>query len=265
MRLVLIERVKNMLKNKKPYSWVLSIAAVVVILASVYLMTNSIETLELPDDSLVVSMEIEQFNDRTSVGNTVVTDKNDINFVLNGISGARKTLQRSLNDYPTQSDYIVVRLNLEGEMRTLCLYTEGNEYYLEEPYIGVYRYNGDQAFIKAVYNKYEPNLVVDNFNDLKSIEIFIWKDGNQTNYSVFEGIKEGRMESEIYEGNMVFSDIDEVNNVLAKYQVNGLHVSIRQMNIIDFTKDEMQTIADRLKIPVENYSISIGVYIPPIA
>ena len=254
-------RVKNVLNYKKPAFWTLLVAVAVVILATVCLLTNPTETPKLPDVSAILSMEMEQFNDRTSVGTTIVTDQNEIKFVVAALTGARKTLKQSVNDNPTQNNYLVVRLSLEGEMRTLYLYTEGNGYYIEEPYIGVYKYIGDQDSIKVVYERYTRKLAVKGLKD-NSIEIFVWKDKNQIKYSVFQGIKVSRIESEIYKGNMVFSDILDVNRVLATYQADGLQVSIRQMNTIDFTKDEMQTIADSLKISAENYIISIGVYVP---
>ena len=149
-------RIKNVLNFKRPAFWVLILSVAAVILAVVCLLTNPVKGLELPDAASVLSMEMEQFNARASLGSVVVTDSGDVETVLSTLSGARKTLRQSVNDVPAQSNYLKVRLVLqgEGEPRTLFLYTEGNNYYVEAPYIGVYRGNGDASVsIYTIYNR----------------------------------------------------------------------------------------------------------------
>lgn len=152
------ERIKNVLNFKKPAAWVLIISVLAVILSSVCLLTNPALKLELSDATSVLSMEMEQINEGTSIGRTTVTDSEDIKTVLSALSGARKTLAQSVNDYPTQKNYLVVRLVLEREEKTLCLYTQGNGYYVEEPYIGVYKYKSDRETNVAIYKIYNDRL-----------------------------------------------------------------------------------------------------------
>ncbi len=147
------ERVKNVLNYKKPAFRIVAIAVIAVAVAAVFLLANPVNTLKLPDTSSVLSMYMEQFNEGASLGPAAVNGSGDIETVVAALSGARKTFMPSVNDYPTQSNYLVVRLILRDEMRTLCLYAEGNAYYIEEPYIGVYRSSRDASVsIYKIYN-----------------------------------------------------------------------------------------------------------------
>ncbi|MDR3599677.1 MAG: DUF5301 domain-containing protein [Desulfosporosinus sp.] len=154
----------NPLNFQKPAACVLFISVLVVILVSACLLTNPelnpgpALKLELPDAPFVLSMKMEQINEGTSVGRTTVTDSEDIKTVLSALSGAQKTLTQSVNDYPTQENYLVVRLVLEKEEKTLCLYTQGNGYYVEEPYIGVYKYKSDKETNAGIYKIYNDRL-----------------------------------------------------------------------------------------------------------
>jgi hypothetical protein len=136
--------VRIVLNYRKPAFWALLVVMAVVILA-VWWLTNPAKLLQLPDTADVLSVRMEYFNQHESVGAVTVTNRDDIAAVLSALSGARKTLLSSVNDYPTQNDYLVVRLDQTAEMRTLCLYAEGNGYFIEEPYMGVYRSTKDTS------------------------------------------------------------------------------------------------------------------------
>lgn len=254
-------RVKNVLNYKKPAFGVLFLAVTAVILAAMCLLTNPANRIKLPGVSLVQSIELEQINNNTSVGKTILTEPDDIKDVISDLSGAGKMRRQSVNDLPMQNNYLIFRINLADRTRTLYLYTEENRYYAEEPYAGIYQFRRNQDSMKAAYEKYVYILSGKDTNDLNGIEIFVWKDSKQVKYSVFQEIKASRTEKEIYEGSMVVTDIAEVNRVIAKYYRDGFNVSIRQMNQSDFTKDEMEIMADSLIIPSGNYSIGIGTYV----
>lgn len=145
-------RVKNVLNYKRPSFWIVCAAVIAVVVAAVCLLTNPVKTLKLPDKNTVLSMEIEQFNERESLGSIKVVDGGNIEIVMSALSGGKKALRQSTNDYPTQSNYLIVRLVLEGEQRTLYLYSEGGSYYIEEPYVGVYE--SDRAASVAIHKIY---------------------------------------------------------------------------------------------------------------
>jgi len=148
--------IKNMLWHKKTTFWVACAAVVVAAVGAVLLMANPAQTLELPDTASVFTVEMEQFNDRLSVGRVVITGAEQIDAILSAMAGAKKTLRHSVNDYPAQDNYLVVRLIMENEMRTLCLYSEGGRDYIEEPYAGIYKTHGNSG--KVLYQVYTDNM-----------------------------------------------------------------------------------------------------------
>lgn len=155
-------RIKNVLNFQRSAAWALIILVLAVILSSACLLTNPVQKpeleLELPNATSVLAMEMEQINAGTSDGRTTVTDSGDIKTVLSALSGAGKTLTQSVNDDPAQENYLIVRLVLEGEEKTLYLYTRGNGYYVEEPYSGVYKYKSDRETDAAIHKIYNDGL-----------------------------------------------------------------------------------------------------------
>ncbi|PKM86476.1 MAG: hypothetical protein CVU87_12045 [Firmicutes bacterium HGW-Firmicutes-12] len=53
---------------------------------------------------------------------------------------------------PILDNYLIVRLVLAQERRTLCLYSDGGNYYIEEPYVGIYKSDRDTSV--AMYKIY---------------------------------------------------------------------------------------------------------------
>ena len=145
-------RIKNIMNFRKPAVWMVITAVIACIAVTLLLLANPAKSLELPDAASVLSMDMEQFNEYETLGVVTITDSGNVETVLSALSGARKTLRQSVNDYPVQNNYLIVRLNLAGERRTLCLYAEGNAYYIEEPYVGIYR--SDRNASVAIYKIY---------------------------------------------------------------------------------------------------------------
>lgn len=144
-----------MLNFKKPAFWLVCTAAVAVVVIAVFLIIYMAQTLEFPETASVFTIEMEQFNDRLSVGRSVITDAGQIETILSAMAGAKKTLGCSIYDYPVQDNYLVVRLIIENETRTLYLYSEGGEY-IEEPYAGIYKTHGNSG--KVLYQVYTDNM-----------------------------------------------------------------------------------------------------------
>ncbi|MCX7746164.1 MAG: DUF5301 domain-containing protein [Clostridia bacterium] len=149
-------RVKNVVYYKRPAFWLVCAAVVSAVVATIFLFAYKTQTLELPETASVFTVEMEQFNDRLSVGCVVITDAEQIETILSAMAGAKKTLRHSANDYPEQDNYLVARLIMENEMRTLCLYSEGGSEYIEEPYVGIYKTRGNSS--KALYKVYTDNM-----------------------------------------------------------------------------------------------------------
>lgn len=141
-----------MLNYKKPAFWIASIAVAAAVVAAVCLLTNPADRLELPGTVSVLSIEMEQINEGESIASVTLTDSGDIEAVLSALSSAKKTLSESVNDSPIQNNYLIVRLTLAKEQRTLFFYSDGGSCYIEEPYVGIYKSNrGSGLILHKVY------------------------------------------------------------------------------------------------------------------
>ena len=163
-------RIKSVLYYKKPSFWLVCVAVLVVAIGIIVLLANPSKSLELPDATTVLSMELEQFNEGVSVGPVILTDNTDIEMVLLALSGGKKTLRKSVNDAPTQKNYLIIRLIFENEVRRLFFYSKGSSYYIEEPYVGVYKSNRSASV--EIYKIYTANRSmqenIENMQDRKS-------------------------------------------------------------------------------------------------
>lgn len=187
------ERIQNIMNFKKPAAWMVITAVIACIAVTLLLLANPAKSLELPDAASVLSMDMEQFNEYETLGAVTITDSSNVETVLSALSGARKTMRQSVNDYPLQNNYLIVRLNLAGERRTLCLYAEGNSYYIEEPYVGIYR--SDRNASVAIYKIYTGSDGISNLpdsggiNDLPKQIVEVEGTSEAADNSVFDRVK----------------------------------------------------------------------------
>lgn len=145
------------MKSKRHIQITVIMSAVLIIVAImiIFLLGDwNNKKLKLPDADSVLSISINQYNDYTPVGEIIITDRTEINNILSTMSGAAKTMKVSVNDYPAEEKYLIIRLYLENEMRTLCLYTSSTDY-IEEPYVGIYRSKKKFDYVYSVYSAYE--------------------------------------------------------------------------------------------------------------
>jgi len=137
---------------KKIFFAIAGAAFLIMILAVVYWAAHP-RTLALPGADEVVMIGMEQFNEGSGLGPAVVTGRTNIGVVLSALSTAKKTLGTSVNDYPVSDNYLVVRIILKNERRTVCLYSEHGRYYAEEPYIGIYKSSREASVaLYKIYN-----------------------------------------------------------------------------------------------------------------
>ena len=152
-------REKNVLEIKKTLRLVILAAIALAVALIAGLALNRVNALKLPSTEDVLSVSMNQYIERSEVGEIVLTDKSVMNDIFKALSGATKTMRQSIHDYPVSKDYFVIRVQLEGEQRTLCLYTEGVDY-IEEPYIGIYRPKAsDFHYISSIYAAQEKTVV----------------------------------------------------------------------------------------------------------
>jgi hypothetical protein len=142
-----------MLKKIK-YQNVSIVIIFIMLIGGIWFFANP-KRLILPNPNDIMSIEMEQFNEESSLGKVDIYDQESIDLIVSALKDAKKTMRYSTNDYPIQSNFLIVRLNLIGERRTLCLYAEQGGYYIEEPYVGIYK--SDRSKSVDVYKIYTDN------------------------------------------------------------------------------------------------------------
>lgn len=148
-------RIKNVLNYKKPKFWVIVSAVIMVVGVCVGLITNP-QTISLPEVDVVQLIEMERFNEGSSLGQVTVTSSGNMEVVLSNLLGAKRTMRQSVNGYPAENNYLIIRLILQGERRTLYLYSDDGSYYIEEPYVGIYKSSRGES--DAIYKAYTGNV-----------------------------------------------------------------------------------------------------------
>ncbi len=128
------------MNHKKPVFWLIFITIAGVVGISISLLRNA-AMIELPDKDAVQSLELEWMNQALPQQKVTFTDKEQIHGTLKELAGGIKTMRWSVHDYPYQENVLILRWNLENERRTFCLYEEAGSFYLEEPYMAIYRVN----------------------------------------------------------------------------------------------------------------------------
>ncbi|MEG0913783.1 MAG: DUF5301 domain-containing protein [Oscillospiraceae bacterium] len=132
-------RVKNVLNYKKPAFWVIVVSVIAVVAVGVGLMANpKTNPLIIRKTHEVKSIRIVQINEGESLGMIETADKNRIEVILKALQNTNKTMRESVNDAPNRKDYFQIDINA-AEPRRLYLYNDEKHYYIEEPYVGVYK------------------------------------------------------------------------------------------------------------------------------
>lgn len=101
-------------------------------------------TLTLPKEENIESVFFEKDNNKKEVKDT--EEIKDIIYVLSDSGKGRTTNEESVQDYPVNAeDIIKIEFNLKDEKQsTLFVYKKNGKMYIETPYNGIYRINGDE-------------------------------------------------------------------------------------------------------------------------
>lgn len=100
--------------------------------------------LNLPQQEKLSSIII-----KSNTNSTEVIDSEEINDIIYALSesgNGRTTKEKSIQDYPVNSDNIlqVDFIFKESGASRLFVYMKNDNYYLEQPYNGIYRISGDE-------------------------------------------------------------------------------------------------------------------------
>ena len=93
------------------------------------------EPIDLPSDDMVTSIEVTAID-----GGKIYPSEDGAKEILHIIGNAEPTRSQSVNDQPTNVDaYGTIIVNANGESTTFYYYEKGGTYYVEQPYVGIYR------------------------------------------------------------------------------------------------------------------------------
>lgn len=100
--------------------------------------------LNLPEQEKLKSITIEIQANQKEIMDT--QEIQDIIYVLNNSGKGRNTKQESINDFPVNTENIItVKFNFEEEgTSTIFVYIRNDNYYIEQPYNGIYKISGDE-------------------------------------------------------------------------------------------------------------------------
>lgn len=93
------------------------------------------EPVDLPSDDTVANIEV-----TTIEGEKIYPSEGGIEEILDIIGHAEPTRKQSVNDQPTNVDaYGTIIINTDKESTVFYYYEKGGAYYVEQPYVGIYR------------------------------------------------------------------------------------------------------------------------------
>ncbi len=165
------ERIKRI--AKQPKTLIISLAVVVIFAAAAIALTfggsaRKVPVL-LPQSNEVTGITIEQTNEGESLGAIRISQKEDVEKLLNALASTDKTLRESVNDTPSRDSYFQIDIESPDTQR-LYLYSDGGKYYIEEPYAGIYRTNRETS--AAITKMYTANGGADHSMDAQEL----WND-----------------------------------------------------------------------------------------
>ena len=100
--------------------------------------------LSIPKEESVDSISFEKKDNKKEI--TDNEEIKDIIYVLSGSGKGRTTKEESIQDYPVNAENIIkIEFDFkEGGQSLLYVYKKSEKMYIEVPYNGIYRINGDE-------------------------------------------------------------------------------------------------------------------------
>ena len=119
---------------KKALSIILSLFLLVTL--GLYLADHVLrnDPIVCPDETKVVSITVAE-----GEGEAKQVPEDDFLPILTCIRNAVPTIKDSVNDRPYEDEYYTLDVSTEWEQYRYYVYQKGSQYYIEMPYIGVYK------------------------------------------------------------------------------------------------------------------------------
>jgi beta-lactamase regulating signal transducer with metallopeptidase domain len=274
-------RIRNVVNFRRPSFGISAVAVIAVIILAIFLITNTIyrdvpkiyvysET-SLPAEAIIGTYGWDFGNRKVESDSPIPTE---FNYTPENTIAVQTGQQLVLSNQKIKMDRNVpFTLNAisywDADLKETTLppnaFTIGNN----DLYINAPETPGDYVF--AVHLTYDRGNVFYGFKvsvteaaPMKGLELYIWKNKEVTGtedtyYTLLTGTNRNKAENEIYDLTKAVRSIEALNGLLSVYSAET-ELFIYQMNTTDFTKEEMQTIAEQIKLTNGNYSKAIGVW-----
>lgn len=99
--------------------------------------------INLPEESTIQSVDITAGNKTQKF-----SDIEWISQCISSITNAQATTKESVQDIPQVDEYIKIDINTDDAISTIFVYIEKSDYYIEQPYQGIYK--TDSAFYEML-------------------------------------------------------------------------------------------------------------------
>lgn len=137
--------------NRKKTIWILTVVLILAVIGIVFffLMHRRTYSLDLPQAEILENVVIS-----TDTTKAEITDREKIKDLIYVLEGdVRTTRRESINDFPANAE---TPIKIEfcfawGGSSVLYAYTQENQYYIEQPYNGIYQISGDEYNSVAKY------------------------------------------------------------------------------------------------------------------
>ncbi|MEG1894072.1 MAG: DUF5301 domain-containing protein, partial [Clostridia bacterium] len=160
-------RIKNVLNYKKPAFWMIVVSVIAIVAVGIGLAANPKNNpILIPKSDEIASIRIEQINEGESLGVVEIVDKNQIETILKALQNTNKTMQESVNDTPNRNDYFQININ-GSDSKKFYLYSNREQYFIEEPYAGIYKTSRETSVsIAKIYtaapSDYKPAIMIND-------------------------------------------------------------------------------------------------------
>ena len=212
-------RIKNVLNYKKPTFWVILFTLFVIGFVGIGLLANPVQkSIELPNVKEVERIQVEQVQEGNSLGQLRISDKTEMEALLNALANGKTTRRQSVNDFPNVKNYFKIEIFVD-DSQTFYLYKINDTYYVEEPYVGIYKAESElHGIVEEIYasNEQMKNEASSTSDQKENQMETVAKDSNKD-----------------YSGSISKEDKKELERLLKDYYENEFLYKLIEFQIVD--------------------------------
>lgn len=117
-------------------AFIIVLSAFLIITVGLYITDHVLrnDPIVCPDETKVVSITVAE-----GEGEVKQVPEDDFLPILTCIRNAVPTIKDSVNDTPYEKEYYTLTVSTEGMQYRYFVYQKGSQYYIEMPYMGIYK------------------------------------------------------------------------------------------------------------------------------